>query len=202
MPSRGSDMYSEEFIKSWDRVLNPETLKNRIISYSLFITSFELLKNVIVDKVEFFYIGSFFDEFCQADYENRVLKKSKSKLYASLLWLEEMGAINEDDVNHFNELKAIRNKASHEMFEVLLTESTTDIQAKLSDALNILNKIEIWWFQNLDMAIDPESYPEDFDVTGVQPMSVWTLELLMKIAMGNEGEAYNQYKQFCEAFKK
>ncbi|ELY6093122.1 hypothetical protein SNO32_004113 [Cronobacter sakazakii] len=51
------------------------------------------------------------------------------------------------------------------------------------------------------MAIDPEAYPENFDINSVQPMSVWTLELILKISIGDEREAFQQYEEFCKQFK-
>ncbi|WP_029590102.1 hypothetical protein [Franconibacter helveticus] len=194
-------MSNNDFFSSWERVLNPTKLKEKIISFSIYVTAFELLKNVIIDKTQFFFTGPFDDESCNADYEKKVLSKSKSKLYASLLWLQAMEAIDANDIELFNELKGTRNKIAHEMYELLLTRDVENINIKLSDMLKLLNKIELWWFENLDMAIDPEAYPENFDINSVQPMSVWTLELILKISIGDEREAFQQYEEFCKVFK-
>ncbi|WP_295951145.1 hypothetical protein [Rhodoferax sp.] len=80
---------------SWEQFLSPEVTRERLVSASLFIIAFELLKDSIVQKLRDYYsIG--FDATgatISPDYQRRVLDRNKSALYASLAWLEKSGAI-------------------------------------------------------------------------------------------------------------
>ncbi len=191
----------EKALGSWDKILNPDILRRKIISFSIYITAFELLKNVIITKVESFFVGPFDEEDAQKTYEKKVLSLSKSKLYASLLWLKDMEAIDDEDIKMFNILKKVRNDVSHEMFDLLCSEPIFDILHELDSIIIMLNKIEVWWFYNLDMAIDPDSYPDNLEVDGIQPMSVWTLKLIISVALGDEKEAKVVFEEFCQKVK-
>lgn len=44
----------EKIKASWERALHPTALKTNIITASIFITAFEMLKDSIVEKIEVF----------------------------------------------------------------------------------------------------------------------------------------------------
>lgn len=46
----------ENIQKSWERFLNPESLKENLVISSLYITSFEILKDSIISKIKDFFI--------------------------------------------------------------------------------------------------------------------------------------------------
>lgn len=46
------------------------------------------------------------------------------------------------------------------------------------------------------MAIDPEAYPEDLDLEQVVPGPVWSLQMIIDIALGPEEEARKYYDYF------
>jgi len=192
---------NKKAIESWNKILDPSVLKMKVMSFSIYTTAFELLKSVVITKVEAFFVSPFDDNDAQNEYEKKVLSLSKSKLYASLLWLKDMGAIDDEDIKNFNLLKELRNDISHEMFDLLCSEPSFDIIVELDSIIRMLNKIELWWFLNLEMAIDPDAYPEDFDVQKVQPMSVWTLKLIITVALGDENEAKAIFDDFCDKVK-
>ena len=67
---------------------------------------------------------------------------------------------------------------------------------------SLLRKIEIWWFVNLEMSIDPDAYPEDLDPEQVIPGPIWSLQMLIDIALGPDEEAKKYYDQFVSSQKK
>jgi hypothetical protein len=82
------------FKKRWENFLTPELLRTNIISASVYITTFEIMKDHIVTRVQDFYKFINFgleekDLFTNPQYQTDVIIKNKSLLYASLQWLNE-----------------------------------------------------------------------------------------------------------------
>ena len=53
-----------------------------------------------------------------------------------------------------------------------------------------------WTLTNLEIAISPEIYPDDFDLDQVTPGPVWSLQMLIEVALGPEEEAKKYYDYF------
>ncbi|MFT4425905.1 hypothetical protein [Enterobacter hormaechei] len=192
-------MSRDENFKKWERILDPKILKRRVISYSVFISAFEMLKNVVIGRLERFYIN-FDDEQDKIEYKIKVLDRNKSKLYASLNWLVEYNALEQVDIDEFERLKIIRNKLSHEMLDLLPEDELFDVTNEIRAIIELTRKVEIWWFCNLEMAIDPDSYPEDMDIEQVQPMTVFMLQLMCSVALGDEKAADEMFAEFTSQY--
>ncbi|WP_288944977.1 hypothetical protein, partial [uncultured Marinobacter sp.] len=65
-----------------------------------------------------------------------------------------------------------------------------------NEMVNLLQKIETWWFENFEMAIDPDTYADGSEVSQVIPGPVWSLQMLIDVALGPEKEARKYYDQF------
>lgn len=193
-------MNSDENYKKWARILEPKVLKKRVISYSIFIASFELLKDVVIGKLERFYL-SFGDKDEHLEYKKQVLDRNKSRLYASLSWLTENEVLEQSDTEAFERLKNIRNKLSHEMFDLLPEADLLNVTDEINTIISLTRKIELWWFYNLDMAIDPDSYPADLDLDEVMPMTVLMLQVMCEVALGDEQAAHNMFAEFTRTYK-
>lgn len=166
--------------------------------------AFEMLKDSIVEKIRVFYTNGFDENgfIISEEYKHKVLSLNKSPLYASLKWLQNIGAINEKDLERFEYIKKCRNTLTHEMLKFTAEELDFEVSEVFSEMVNLLRKIELWWFENLEMAIDPDSYPEDFDLEQVTPGPVWSLQMLIDIALGEESEAIKYYEHFIAASEK
>lgn len=195
------DQGMDEKVKaSWERALHPETLKTNIITASIFSMAFEMLKSSIIEKIEDFFINGFDENgmIISLEYKEKVLSLNRSPLYASLKWLQNMNAIDDKDLERFEHIKRCRNTLAHEM----LIFASSGVDFNVNDAFNemvgLLRKIEMWWFENLDMAIDPEAYPKDLDLDQVIPGPVWSLQMIIDVALGPEEEARKYYDHFVE----
>ena len=188
----------EKVKASWERVLHPTTLKKNIITASIFSMGFEMLKNSIVEKIKGFFTNGFDENgmIVSAEYKEKVLVLNRSPLYASLTWLRDMGAIDDEDLEKFEYIKRCRNTLAHEMLTFASSGIDFDVTETFEEMVGLLKKIEIWWFVNLDMAIDPEAYPEDLDLEQVTPGPVWGLQMLIVVALGSEDEAQKYYNYF------
>ena len=188
----------EKIKASWERVLHPETLKTNIITASIFSMAFEMLKDSIIEKIEGFFTDGFNENgmIISPEYKEKVLTLNRSPLYASLKWLQGMNAIDDKDIERFEHIKRCRNTLAHEMLTFASSGVEFDVAEVLEEMIGLLRKIEIWWFENLEMAIDPEAYSEDLDLEQVIPGPVWSLQMLIDVALGTEDEARKYYDHF------
>lgn len=188
----------EKIKASWERALHPETLRANIITASIFSMAFEMLKSSIIEKIEGFFTNGFDESGANVcpEYKEKVLSLNKSRLYASLKWLQSMKAIDDKDLEVFEHIKRCRNTLAHEMLTFASSGVEFDVAKAFEEMIELLRKIEIWWFENLDMAIDPDAYPEDLDLEQVIPGPVWSLQMLIDVALGPEEEARKYYDHF------
>lgn len=197
-------MMDEKVRVSWERALHPETLKSNIIMASIFSMAFEMLKSSIIEKIESFYTNGFDENgmIVSPEYKEKVLSLNRSPLYASLQWLQNMGAIDKEDLQNFEHVKSCRNTLTHEMLAFASSGVDFDVAEAFEEMVGLLRKVEIWWFENLDMAIDPDAYPEDLDLEQVIPGPVWSLQMLIDVALGPEEEARKYYDHFVANVEK
>ena len=188
----------EKIKSSWERALHPETLKKNIITASIFSMAFEMLKSSIIDKIEAFYTNGLYENrmVVSPEYKEEVLSLNKSPLYASLIWLQDMHAIDDKDLEIFEHIKRCRNTLAHEMLTFASSGVDFNVDEAFEEMISLLRKIEIWWFENVEMAIDPEAYPENLDLEQVIPSPVWSLQMLIDVALGPEEEARKYYDHF------
>ena len=188
----------EKIKSSWERVLHPEILKTNIITASIFSMAFEMLKSSIIDKIETFHTNEFYENgmVVSPEYKEEVLSLNRSPLYASLIWLQDMHAIDDKDLEIFEHIKRCRNTLAHEMLTFASSGVDFNVAEAFEEMISLLRKIELWWFENLEMAIDPEAYPENLDLEQVIPSPVWSLQMLIDVALGPEEEARKYYDHF------
>ena len=186
--------------ESWEKFLHPKTLKNNLITISLFITAFENFKESVISKPVAFFCDGFNENGYIIDekYKTEVLSLSKNKLYATLLWLKTLEAIDQQDIVKFDAIKRHRNEVAHETMQFLADADKNFDVTKFTDLIALLTKIEKWWFLNFEASIYPEMLPEGADVEDVVPGAIWSLQLMLDIALGDEptaGYYYNAYKE-------
>jgi len=185
---------------AWENVLHPENLRTNIITASIFSMAFEMLKSSIIEKIEMFYSDGFDKDgyILGSKYKEQVLSLNNSPLYASLVWLQDMKVIDDKDIEQFEYIKRCRNTLTHEMLTFASTGVDFDVPDVFNDMTSLLRKIEMWWFENFEMEVDPKAYPEDIDLDQVTPGPLWSLKMLIDVALGPEEEAIKYYKHFTE----
>lgn len=189
--------------KSWEKFLNPETLKLNLIAISLFITAYELFSDRIIEKPQIFFsngldeIGATIDEA----YQSEVLTKSKSKLYASLIWLKEMEAIEPADIAIFDSIRQYRNELAHEPMTFLTSADRDFDPTRFRDLVKLLEKIEKWWVINYELSIDPGMLPSGANPDDIILGAIWSLQLMLEIALGTEPDEGFYFKKFSELIR-
>ena len=185
---------------SWERALHPETLKTNIITASKFSMAFEMLKSSIIEKIKSFFTNGFDENglIVSPEYREKVLRLNRSPLYASLKWLQDMHAIDDKDLDRFEYIKRCRNTLTHEMLTFASSGVDFDVAEAFEEMIGLLRKIEIWWFENLEMAMDADAYPPNLELKQVIPGPVWSLQMLIDVALGPEEKARKYYDHFVE----
>lgn len=194
----------ESIIEKWHRFLNPENLKDNLIFSSLYISSYESFKDYIVDTLKFFYNKGFSDgEFTfSRDYTLKVKSLDKSIFRASLLWLKNMNAINENDLITLEELRIYRNKLSHELWELLFEDLSQELPEKFMQLISIRIKIEKWWILNIEIPTNPD-YDLQTEITEdeITTSSQMFFKLIMDMLSGDDKTAsfyQNDFKKRCK----
>jgi hypothetical protein len=190
----------DESKQSWEKFLHPESLKGNLIAISLFISAFEMFKDRVIEKPETFFSDGFDENglIINERHKSEVLSKSKSPLYASLLWFKEMEAIDDNDIAKFDDIRKHRNEVTHELLSFLSDAKRNFEVERFEELIALLSKIEKWWLINFEMAINPDMVPDDVDPDEVIPGPIWSLQLMLDIALGNEPEEGYYYNEFIK----
>jgi hypothetical protein len=184
---------------NWEEFLNPGLLRGKLISASIFLAAFAILKESIIGRIKDFCVG--FDtngDIIDPKYQTDVLARNKSPLYASLSWLEEMKAIDAADMATFETLKACRNAIAHELPRLVGGNVVLDHLVLFPDLLSLLRKTELWWIVNVEIPTNPDFDGAEVDESGIIPGPVITLRLMTDIALGSEEEStfyFNEFKR-------
>ncbi|AJY05992.1 hypothetical protein QZM46_06085 [Burkholderia vietnamiensis] len=177
--------------EQWEQLLTPAVMQEKLISASLYITAFELLRQSIVGRIRDFYniesIGLEPGTYqFSGEYRSKVLARNKSTLYASLDWLTEYGAIDLGDLATFERIKSIRNKLAHELPSIVTGTVDFDHIEIFHDLITILRKIEVWWVVNVEIPTNPDFDGREIDEAAIVPGPVLMLQMMVEVLSGNE----------------
>ncbi len=198
-------MNANDNIDKWLDFLDPENFKGNLMISSLFIASFESFKDYVVEEVRFFFNTGFENGEYTFDptYNTKIIAKDRSPIKASLLWLEEMGAISSQDIGEYDNFRQFRNKLSHELMDLLfegLPEKLPNMFVKLID-LRI--KIEEWWILNIEIPANPDfDSEEDINEEGITTSTQIFYRLFKDMLSGDEKKASYYQNEFKQYFKK
>lgn len=176
---------AERIDRSWENLLNPEHMREGLLEASMFIAAFETLKASIIDRIRGFFISGFNEDgwIVNERYATDVVAKHKSILHASLLWLQDMGAIDGDDLKTFYEIRAIRNEMTHEMIQVIF-DGRADQAEHFQRMVDLLRKIEVWWIQNVEILTNPDFDGQEIDEAEITPGPIILIHWMKQVARG------------------
>jgi hypothetical protein len=173
---------SEKLLRS----LDPAYLKDNLMASSLYIALFESFKDYVVETLKMFYFRGYKDGkiILSADYGSEVEGFSpKHPPMAALKWLEERGAIDADDLAHYDRLRQFRNELVHKLLDRLFEGMPEDLPSNTVALLALRIKIEKWWILNIEIPTSGD-YDADHDIdedkitTGTEMMSQMIFDML------------------------
>lgn len=171
----------------WERFLDPEVVRPSLFLATMFITTFEILQDSIVDDLRGFYTSRFDEHGPSFDpaYQSEVLSKNKSPLYASLQWLRKHDAITDEDLATFERLKKTRNLIAHELFGVVTGQVKSSHELQFDALVELLRKIGVWWIVKVEIPTNPDFDGKEIDEEGIVPGAILTLQMLIQVAAGD-----------------
>lgn len=181
----------------WEKFLHPETLKSNLINISLFIAAFESFKRCVIDKPKTLFMNGIDVNgmITDPDYQTEVLSKNRSVLHASLLWIKAQGGLDQSDLDKFDAIRKHRNELVHQPTDFLLEQERNFDPSKFTSLVQLLEKIERWWFEWFEMAVNPDILPDGANLDDVIPGPLLMLQLLLDVALGGEPEDGYYYRE-------
>jgi hypothetical protein len=149
-------------IKDWEKFLDSEGVKNNLIRTSLYLFSYELLKNSIVDKIKDFYCIGFennediYSKNYNKEVVNRLINGKQNIFLSSLYWLEEHGAITKDEINEISDIREFRNTVAHQIDRILADNDYNIDENKERRMFELMRKIEVWWIIEVEIPTNPD----------------------------------------------
>lgn len=174
--------------EQWERLLTPAVMQEKLVSASLYIAAYDLLKDSIIGRIRSFYMVGFSEngEIVGERYETAVVVRNKRILYASLDWLVENKVIDKSDCEAFERIKNTRNILAHELLAIVTTGKDVDYIERFQELASLLRKIELWWVVNVEIPVNPDFDGKEIDEQGIVPGPVLMLQMMLEVASGNE----------------
>ncbi|MHB1281752.1 MAG: hypothetical protein ACYCYL_11050 [Acidithiobacillus sp.] len=174
--------------EQWGQLLTPAVMQGKLISASLYVTAFELLKESIIGRICSFYMVGFDadGDLIDEKYETVVLSKNKNPLLASLDWLAENDVIDENDRQAFERIRTARNLLAHQLPSMVMGGKDFQHIERFQELVALLKKIEVWWVVNMEIPVNPDFDGKEIDEEGIVPGPVLMLQMMLEVVSGNE----------------
>ncbi|WP_157374227.1 hypothetical protein [Salipiger sp. CCB-MM3] len=192
----------------WADFLNPSVLRTRFLHTGLFLVAHEMLLSAIKDRTHDFYSNTWtaVDGWKPSQaYREKVLsldpKGKNDPLRASIAWLRQSSAIDEQDETTIRELTEERNRLAHELRNVLSGTLKHDFEEYFPKLVALIAKIDRWWIINVELATDPHLMGREFDEDHVIPGSLMLLGVLEQVVLGDDEEAWETYQNIMSSYE-
>lgn len=182
--------------EQWEQLLIPAVMQEKLISASLYVTAFELLKESIIGRIRSFYMVGFDvdGDVIYEGYKTAVLSRNKKLVYASLDWLSENDVIDENDFQAFERIRKTRNLLAHELPSMVIGGKDFQHVERFEELIALLRKIEVWWIVNMEIPVNPDFDGKEIDEEGIVPGPVLILQMMLEVLSGNE-ELLEHYRE-------
>ncbi len=182
--------------EKWEQFLNPDALRGKIISASMFLIAHEILLESIVGRIKSFFSNGFDQNglIISESYANEVLALNKSPVYASLEWLRSHDVIDDVDLQKYERIKVVRNSLAHELSSIVTDVENFNHIKTFDEVVELIRKIEVWWIVNFEIAINSDFDGKEIDEEGIVPGPVLSLQMMLEVLSGNQ-ELLKKYKE-------
>lgn len=179
-------------------ILDENILKYNVSFAAIFVLNYECLKDYIINQVRDFYSDNgkwdgdnyIFEE--TAKYKKGVRALDKNIENASLKWFLQLDVITVDDFEKYQVIRKRRNDITHKLLKNLNDGFTENDNKLFGDMLEIYNKIDKWWINEIEIPITGNDIPEDYDRNEVCGAQAMILSIINSIVLGNKGAEYKE----------
>jgi hypothetical protein len=186
----------DQVYRSWAKFLNPESLRGNLIAASIFLAAYELLQTSVIDRIHDFFTHEFNEHggVISENYKGKVLSLDKSPhkspLRASLLWLKEMSAINDTDIELVDEIRKHRNELAHELPKFIATADAEININLLGSIYELLTKIDRWWIKEVDIPTNPDFDGQEVADHEIQSGMMLCMQMMLRIATDENASVF------------
>lgn len=186
------DTPKDQAYRSWAKFLNPESLRGNLIAASIFLTAYELLRTSVIDRIRDFFTYEFNEHgrVVSEDYKVKVLSLDKSPLRASLLWLKEMSAIGDTDIELVDEIRKHRNELAHDLPKFIATVDAEINVNLLESVYELLTKIDRWWIKEVDIPTNPDFDGQEVADDEIQSGMMLCMQMMLRIATDENASVF------------
>ena len=192
---------------SWDKFLNPVTLKQSLIEASVFLAAYEMFRQSVIDKLRSFYSDGFKDgKFTQgSDYKAKVIDLHPPDIFrASCLWFQQSGAINQTDLDTIQRIRDHRNAIAHELPKFITSVEHVVEGQLLASLFIVVTKVDRWWIAEIEIPTNPDfddAEPDSIGYDNIQSGNMIMMQLILSVFCKDESYMADIYKQFREYSK-
>ena len=161
-------------------------MRSTLAFAGLYQLTHEMLKSCVLDDVKGFYgyldvaDGAWVPEQGKEEYVRNVLARDPKRPFrASLLWLQEMGAVDADDAERLDAIYAHRHELTHSLGRYLVDPQFEPDLDLFVDALKTLRKISRFWTEVEHSLGTFDEFP-DLDLDEVVPGRIALLDLCVQ----------------------
>lgn len=182
----------------WKNILDENILKYNVSFAAIFVLNYECLKDYIINQVRDFYSdngkwdGDNYISEETAKYKKEVRALDKNIENASLKWFLQLDVITVDDFEKYQVIRKRRNDITHKLLKNLNDGFTENDNKLFGDMLEIYNKIDKWWINEIEIPITGNDIPEDYDRNEVCGAQAMILSIINSIVLGNKGTEYKE----------
>ena len=182
----------------WKNILDENILKYNVSFAAIFVLNYECLKDYIINQVRDFYPdngkwdGDNYISEETAKYKKEVRALDKNIENASLKWFLQLDVITVDDFEKYQVIRKRRNDITHKLLKNLNDGFTENDNKLFGDMLEIYNKIDKWWINEIEILITENDIPEDYDRNEVCGAQAMILSIINSMVLGNKGAEYKE----------
>ncbi len=191
-----------EIEASWEKFLNPESLKQHLLAGGIYLAAYEMFKSSLVGRPRDFFWSGFENgkETIDPKYQSEVLSLDKHHIYrASALWWQKQGVLTDADVLLAGKIREHRDEIAHDIPRFLGASDGVIRLDLLESMFVILSKIDKWWIREVEIPTNPDFDQREFtneELDGVMSMNMVFLSLMIPIAFGDDSRLRAVYEQW------
>lgn len=184
-----------------ENLVDKDYLQDNLTFASLYIALFENMTDYVVSSVKDLLCDIGIRDsklFCEETdkYRRQIRKRvvddkgNRDATKASFLWLIDHGAITPADFDKFLQIKQVRNKYAHELFEVITRGITESEVGLLFDMHSLYRTISRWFFVEIEAPIAGYEIPENADIDNIQSAANLTFSIILNVLYNGKSEEY------------
>ena len=169
-------MEKDEFLQN---ISDKNTIQNHLTFMALYIALYENFTATFIENVKAFLCDLSIKDgklnyrettLYREKIKNRVIDQNGNKdaLKATMLWLQDKGAMSAQDYSDFLQIKSIRNTYAHEMPRLIIEGAPLENIQCFFKLLELYRKLDKWWINEIELPISGIVLPGTYDESNVE----------------------------------